>query len=107
VTQSFAALSGYVHPSRKVLEERLVRAARGEFSGFEGPAALEAFNRVASQTLDLALVMIFQGIGPSFTGDLFIQVFDDLPDWKFHRTRFTAQASRSFDYKVERQRRDV
>jgi hypothetical protein len=105
VKQSFGALSGYVHPSRKVLDERLARAERGEFTGFEGPGVLEAFNRLASQTLDLAVVMLFEGIGPSFTGDLFLQVFDDLPEWKFHRTRFTPEISRHFDYKVERQQR--
>jgi hypothetical protein len=41
VKQSFGALSGYVHPSRKVLDERLARAERGEFTGFEGPGVLE------------------------------------------------------------------
>lgn len=105
VKQSFGALSGDVHPSRTAVKERLARAERGEFVGFEGPRVLEAFNGLMSQTLDVVLALIFQGIGPSFTGDLFIQIFDDLPDWKFHRTRFVAQISRHFDYKVERQDR--
>ncbi len=105
VKQAFKSLSGYVHPSRSQIDERLRRAARGEFSGFEGPKVVEAFNRLTSQTLDLAVVLICEGIGPAFTGDLHIQLFDDYPDWKFHRTRFAAQVSRYFDYKVERKRR--
>jgi hypothetical protein len=104
VKQSFGALSGYVHPSKKASQERMRHAQRGEFSGFEGPATLEAFTRLASQTLDLVLVMIFEGIGPAFTGDLFIQLFDERPEWKFHRTKFAKQVSAHFDYKLERQR---
>lgn len=103
VTQSFGALSGYVHPSENALQERMRRATRGEFSGFEGPKTLESFTRLVSQTLDLVLVMIFEGIGPSFTGDLFVQVFDERPEWKFHRTKFTKQIASSFDGKLERQ----
>lgn len=104
VKQAFKSLSGYVHPSRTQIEERLRRAARGEFSGFEGPKVIEAFTALASQTLDLAVVLICEGIGPDFTGDLCIQLFDDYPDWKFHRTRFAPQVSSHFDYKVDRQR---
>lgn len=102
VHSAFGALSGFVHPSRKALEERLARAARGEFGGFEGPAVHETFSRLMSQTLDVVLSLVFQGIGPAFTGDVFIEVLDDRPDWKFHRTKFTAEVSRFFDYKAER-----
>lgn len=102
VKQSFSALSGYVHPSRPALEETLNRAARGESTGFEGPRVLEAFNRLVSQTLDLVLVLSFEGVGPSFSGDLFVQILDENPRWKFHRTRFMAEVSRHFDYKMER-----
>jgi hypothetical protein len=102
VKQSFGALSGYVHPSERALDERFARAERGESSGFEGPGVVEAFNRLASQTLDVVLVLVFQGIGPTFTGDVFIQLLDDRADWKFHRTRFSSEVARSFEYKVER-----
>jgi hypothetical protein len=95
--QSFGALSGHVHPSRRSVEERLKRAARGEFSGLEGPQTLEAFNRLASQTLDIVVALVMQGIGPTFTSDLFEQVLDRVPDWKFHRTRFTGEIARHFD----------
>lgn len=104
VKQAFSTLSSYVHPSPPQVQERLRRAARGEFSGFEGPKVVEAFTNLASQTLDLGVVLIFEGIGPAFTGDLYIQLFDSRPDWKFHRTRFARQVSSRFDYKFERQR---
>jgi hypothetical protein len=104
VKQCFAALSGYVHPSQPAREEWMRRAERGELSGFEGPKVLESFNRLTSQTLDVVLALVFQGVGSSFTGDLFIQVFDDRPTWMYHRTRFVAEISRYFGYKSERRR---
>jgi hypothetical protein len=103
VKSAFGALSGYVHPSNTQVEERLRRAARGEFAGFEGPKIVEIFTRLASETLDLAVVLIFEGVGPAFTDDTYIQLFDDNPKWKFHRTRFAPQVGRFFDYKFERQ----
>jgi hypothetical protein len=48
---------------------------------------------------------VFEGIGPSFTGDLFIGVLDDLPRWRFRKTKFVGEISRFFDYKFERQQR--
>jgi hypothetical protein len=103
VKSAFGALSGYVHPSRNQVQERLRRAARGEFTGFEGPELVESFTQLVSQTLDLGVVLIFEGVGPSFTGDLYVQLLDESPGWKFHRTRFTPRIGRFFDYKFERQ----
>jgi len=103
VHSCFGRLSGYVHPSQPALGERLARAGRGEFSGFESARTLESFNSVASQCLDLVLVLLFNGIGPTSTGDLFTEAFDRREQWKFHCTRYVPQVSRFFDYKVERQ----
>jgi hypothetical protein len=104
VRSAFGVLSGYVHLSERQLKERLVRTERGEFSGFESAKTLEAFNRLVFQTYDLVLVLLFEGIGPSFTGDIFIQALDDEPDWKFHKGRFMSRVGKHFDYKLERQR---
>lgn len=102
VTSAFGSLSGYTHISAKQLEERVRRASRGEFSGFESAKTLEAFNRVLVQTYDIVLALLFEGIGPAFTGDLFIEVFDHEPTWRFHKTAFVSEMSRFFDYKLER-----
>lgn len=104
VHSAFGSLSGFTHMSSKQLEERLGRAARGEFSGFESVRTLEAFNRLLVQTYDVVLVLLLEGIGPAFTGDLFIQVFDEAEDWKFRKGRFVSQISRQFGYKAERNR---
>jgi hypothetical protein len=100
VRNAFGALSGYTHLSKKQLEERLQHASHGEYSGFESAATLDAFNRLLVQVYDVVLALVFEGIGPSFTGDLFIHVFDDLPKWRFHRGKLVGEISRFFDYKL-------
>jgi hypothetical protein len=105
VRSAFGNLSGYTHLSKTQLEERLRRYARGEFSGFESPATLEAFSRLLVQTYDVVLALVLEGVGPSFAGDIFIGVFDDNPTWRFHKTKFVGEMSHHFDYKVERKQR--
>jgi len=104
VHSAFGALSGYTHLSKKQLDERLQRASRGEFSGFENAGTLEAFNQLLFRTYDVVLALIFEGIGPSFVGDLFIHVFDEQPRWRFHKGQLVGEMSRFFDYKSERRR---
>lgn len=105
VRSAFGALSGYTHVSKHQLDERVRRAQHGEFSGYESARTLEAFNRLVEQTYDLVLVLIFEGIGPAFTGDLFIGVFDEQPAWAFHRSRYVKGVSSQFDHKLERKNR--
>ena len=105
VHNAFGALSGYTHLSTKQLEERLNRASRGEFVGFESARTLETFNKLLFRTYDVVLALIFEGIGPSFTGDLFVNIFDGQPNWRFHKGPLVGDISRFFDYKSERQAR--
>jgi hypothetical protein len=100
---TFATLSGFVHVSPAQLAERFRRVKRGEFSGFEGPITVEAFVRDVVRTYDEVLALTLEGVGPAFAGDLFVQVFDEEPDWVFHRSTFVRAASRRFDNKFERQ----
>ena len=105
VRSAFGALSGYIHISKGQLAERVRLVERGEFIGFESAATLRAFNEVVKQVFDLILVLVFEGIGPSFTGDTFVGLFDRRPDWKYHKGRFVREVSAYFDYKTERQDR--
>lgn len=103
VHSAFGALSGYTHVSKKSLEERIRRAARGENIGFESASTLRAFNNLVAQTYDLILALIFEGIGPSFTGDLFVTVYSTKERWSYARAKYTRQVFGHFDYKYERQ----
>lgn len=104
VHSAFGNLSGYTHLSKRQLDERLRRAERGEYGGFESAATLEAFNRLLVQIYDVILALVFEGIGPAFTGDLFVGVFDELPSWRFHKTKFVGTMSLYFNYKTGRGR---
>jgi hypothetical protein len=49
--------------------------------GFEAPITVEAFARAMLQTYNLVLALLLEGVGPSFAGDLFLQVLGDEPEW--------------------------
>ena len=51
---------------------------------------------------DMALTLYFHGYGLPMTGDIIIQVLDDLPPWKFHKGKSVSVVSAYFDYKHER-----
>lgn len=91
VTSAFGALSRYTHASKQQLDERLRRAAGGEWAGFESAATLRSFNRLLFRTYDLVLVLIFEGIGPTFTTDLFKQGFTDHQKWRYHKGKFVRE----------------
>lgn len=102
VHSAFGHLSGYTHLSKRQLDERLRQIERGEYTGFESAVTLAAFNRLLVQTYDVVLTLVFEGIGPAFTGDMFVALLDHQPRWRFHRTTFVKRVSHHFDYKVER-----
>jgi hypothetical protein len=101
----YADLSTYVHAAVTQFESALNRYARGEDTGMESVATLNRFNKLAFQVFDLVLVHIFQSIGLSMTGDTFVDMFDDMPKWRFHKGKFISRLSKCFDYKAERKAR--
>ena len=104
VHSAFGSLSGYTHPSKTQLDERFRRAGRGEFSGLESVATLRSFNQKVAACYDLILSLVFEGIGPTTTGDVFIEVLDHEDRWSFRRSKYLRQVSDHFDYKSERNR---
>lgn len=106
-TQLYSYLCEYVHPSVQQFEERGRRAAGGRSSGLEGIADLKRLNRDIFRTLDIVLVLYFHALSLSLTGDIFIQILDDLRNWKFHKGRWCAAVSRTFNYKFERKEKGI
>jgi hypothetical protein len=106
VASLFGSLSGYTHVSKTQMEERFRRFQRQEYIGFEQANTLRAFNKVVANAYDVILALVFEGVGPAFAGDVFVQVLDEDRGWKFHRSRYVKEVSARFDYKVERQRRE-
>lgn len=99
----YGELSTYTHPSHEQMARRLEQAERGVYLGFETSIELAGFNDLLERTYDVILVYVFEALGPSSTGDVFINVIDERPDWPFAATEFVPAISASYDYKHERQ----
>lgn len=63
-----------------------------ESTGFESAATLRAFNELLFNSYDLALTLIFEGIGPAFTADLFEWLLTDQAKWRYHKGKFVREA---------------
>ena len=83
------------------------QAKRGVYLGFETSEELAAFNDLLERTYDVTLVYVFEALGPSSTGDVFINVIDESPDWPFASTAFLSAISAAYDYKQERQSKEA
>jgi hypothetical protein len=99
----YGELSTYTHPSHEQMARRLEQAERGVYLGFETSLELASFNDLLERTYDVILVYVFEALGPSSTGDVFINLIDELPNWPFAATAFVPAISASYDYKDERQ----
>jgi hypothetical protein len=77
----------------------------GRSVGFENAADLRKIGRLMFRVYDIALTLVFHSYHLSMTGDVFINLLDDLPDWKFHKGKYVASVSAYFDYKHERNMR--
>lgn len=106
ITDYYYKTCGYVHPSRKQVEEQFKNYSQGFTIGFESAKSLASINKLIFRGYDMMLVSLLTGFGESMSGDLFIQVFDGNSSWKFHKGKYVAHFSRLFDYKVERKERN-
>lgn len=78
----------YVHPSKKQIDEQIKNYEQGHIIGFESPKMFTDMNRVLFRAYDMILVMIFHSFGRSMSKDLFEQLFDEAPKWKFHKGKY-------------------
>ncbi|PUE23676.1 hypothetical protein B9Z39_15260 [Limnohabitans sp. JirII-29] len=102
VKDRYSSLCRYVHRSPEQVEESLLLLAQGISPGFETPKQLESFVRELERVYDMLLVLMFNALGLSLAGDVFVHVLDDHRAWPYHKTRFTKLFSKEFDYKAER-----
>jgi hypothetical protein len=96
----WSKMAGYIHPSAMQTEERLRRASRGAFIGFEDPKSLREVVADLVRAYDLLGVMWLMAAGPSAAGDVLLMLEE--PRWAFARTKWLPAMSRFFDYKAER-----
>lgn len=98
----FSKLCQYVHPSKYQIDEYLRRCEKGAFIGFETQKEINDFIKLLFRILDIIIVLMFEALGFSSTGDLFIHVFDEKKDYKFIKGKYVSKYSKVYDYKVER-----
>lgn len=96
VKSDYARLCSYIHPSTDQVRQQVANAKRGAFLGFETTDLFAKVNREIFRFFDIILVLFLHGIGHSPTGDVFIQVLDSQPTWKFHKGKFTRLVSAHF-----------
>lgn len=104
VKDLFYKTCAYVHPSRRQIEEQVDNYSKGVHIGFETAKMLADINKLLFRAYDIILTMLFIGFGQSMSGDLFIEVYDADPKWKFHKGKYLKEYSKLFDYKLERQK---
>lgn len=102
VKSLWSRMSGYVHPSVAQTSQRMQRAARGAYIGFEDVKALRQIVDDIVKAYDMLGVMWLTGAGPSAAGDI-LTAFET-PDWAFARTKWLPAMSRYYDYKAERKK---
>jgi len=91
----WSRMAGYIHPSIAQTEERLRRAARGAYIGFEDPKSLRAVVTELGRAYDQLGVMWLMAAGPSAAGDILTDL--EQPAWAFARTKWLPAMSRYFD----------
>jgi hypothetical protein len=100
----YGRLSQVVHPSPAQFRVRLARSAQGNYLGFESLDELREITDLQLEVYDIALACVFRSLEP-MTGEVFIEVLDDLLWWPFHHTPHCYRMSAMFNYKAERQNR--
>lgn len=94
----------YVHPSQKQIEEQINNYEKGVTIGFETAKMLADINKLLFRSYDIILTLLFIGFGQSMSGDIFIEIYDTEPKWKFHKGKYIREYNKLFDYKVERKK---
>lgn len=104
VKRVYSVLCKYVHPSQEQILEYKKRVENGSSIGYESLSDLKSVSNIIFQVLELVLVMMLEGLGPSYAGDLCVYFFDEKQNWKFRKRKFLKKLNSFFDYKCERQK---
>jgi len=101
--KAWVSASNYVHLTKRRVDEKLALRAQGVQLGFETTSMLQDVVREVHGVCSIVVVLAFETIGPSFTGDLLVDGLDSNDQWPFHESEFIAVVDSHFDYKHERQ----
>lgn len=91
VKDFFYKSCAYVHPSKKQLDEQLNNYENGNTIGFESSKMFSDLNKLIFRAYDMMLTMCFHSFGHSMSKDLFEQIFNENPRWKFHKGKYVKE----------------
>ena len=91
----FYKACAYVHPSKKQIDEQVKNYERGNTIGFESSKMFIDINKLVFRAYDMILTMVFHSYGYSMSKDLFEQIFNDNPKWKFHKGKYVKEYSKT------------
>lgn len=93
----FFKACAYVHPSKKQIDEQINNYKKGNTIGFESAKMFSNINKIVFRAYDMILVMVFHSFGVTMSGDLFEQIFNENPKWKFHKGKYVKEFSKNLD----------
>lgn len=97
-----AELSRYVPAPRQQVETALRLMEKGHYPGFAAETDLAGLNKDIFRLYEILIVLLLHGIGMTLAGEVFVKIFDEEPEWTFHKGVYIDQMSTYFDYKYER-----
>jgi hypothetical protein len=103
VRDAWVKASNYVHLTKAQIDEKLRLRAAGISLGFETTEMLADVATDVHDACSIVVILAFETIGPSFTGDILVGGLDAQDEWPFHASEFVAAVDSHFDYKHERQ----
>jgi len=102
VVKAWVKASNYVHLTKRRVDEKLELREKGIELGFESVEMLREVIDEVHEVCSIVIVLAFETIGPSFTGDLMVDCLDLREEWTFHASEYIALIDAFFDYKHER-----
>lgn len=102
VKSAWVRSSNYVHLTKKSMDEKLRLREQGIVLGMETTEMLKSIVSEMHEVCTCVVLLAFETIGPSFTGDLLVESLDEVDTWAFHASEFMAIVDSYFDYKSER-----
>lgn len=102
VRQAWVKASNYVHLTKRRVDEKLELREKGVTLGFETIDMLKNVVSDVHEVCSIVMVLTFETIGPSFTGDILVGSLDQLDEWTFHASGYVALVDAYYDYKCDR-----
>ncbi len=103
VRSAWTRASNYVHLTKRRIDEKLRLREEGVTLGMETVEMLQDIIADVHEACSIVIVLTFETIGPSFTGDLLVGSLAEQDQWAFHANEYIAKIDSYFDYKHERQ----